>query len=159
MLNKRLPILIAGLVAGSIALAGCSTPAEEPVNTGDTTISTPDAGTSTPDVDEPTDDAGETTVPEGDGDTAAGDTVDAATLTDGATLDLKVGTLVKVEAVDPTQLTLMTTDNTIVMVESIPADNEAGYDIGLRVLAPGTTELGVYDNATGETANVTVTAS
>ena len=157
MLNKRLPILIAGLVAGSIALAGCSTPAEEPVNTDDTTISTPDTGTSTPDADEPMDE--ETTAPEGDGDTAAGDTVDATTLTDGSTLDLKVGTLVKVESADPTQLTVMSTDNNIVMVESIPADTEAGYDIGLRVLAPGTTELGVYDNATGETANITVTAS
>ncbi len=149
MLRMKLPFAVAGVLVASITLAGCSTPSEPvqeesvtaPSETS-STESTPGAESTTPIVDD-----------------SESYVVDVTTLGEGTQVGYPVNSLVTVATEDPTQWTLMSTDNSIVQVEAVPADNAATYNLGFRVLSAGTTEVALYNASSGENIKMTVTGS
>lgn len=151
MMKKRLPILLTSVLAFTVVLAGC-TPAEETV-----TPATPESSVSTP--------AGEETAVPEEGEVTETEefsgeaSLDVVNLADGQTLTYPVNTLIYLNTEDPTQVTLISADSAVAAPENIPAGNEAGYTLGLRVKSTGTTQVEVYNSATDSTVNLTVTGS
>lgn len=146
MLNKKVSALFAGLVLAGFALAGCSSPSDEvPADNGSVVE---------PDTSSPSTDGGDVVVT-GPSDAEAADvTVSVSDLADGATVTYPVGSLVLVDVDDPTKYTLASMDTAVVSVESIKADNSAGYNLGFRVVSAGSAQLGVFTG--NSTATVTV---
>ncbi len=157
-MTKKTPFVIAGLVAASLALAGCGGPAD---NTDDTVVTTPDSTvSSTPDETMPppvTEDDEVVTEDAGSSDATADETVEIASLTDGATLEYPAGTVVLLKADDPTKWSVVAMSD-VATLESLPSDNAAGYELAVQINS-GSGSIGVLNADSGQMITVNVTGS
>lgn len=163
MFNRKVAGLVAGVVLGGVVLAGCSSPAEVAPN-DEGSVSVPSSSSAPVESSAPaesapgdggSDDGGLVVVDPGGSDASADVTADLSAFTEGATLSYPVGSVVLVKTDDPTKVTFVSLNNDVIGVESLKSGNAAGYDIGLRVKAAGSAQVGVI-SADGSSVTVNV---